>query len=89
MPILPCRLFQPVELGDYFTFTLVAIKENAVDLHIAPGRGNQVMRAVRFLQWLDEAYPLDKACALEEGPIEQPPAIIRPFKRQPDKKTER
>ncbi|WKD50051.1 hypothetical protein [Microbulbifer spongiae] len=89
MPILPCRLFQPVELGDYFTFTLVAIKENAIDLHIAPGRGNRVMRAVHLLQWLDEVYPLDEACALEEGPIEKPPAIIRPFKPRPDKKPER
>ncbi|WKD49654.1 hypothetical protein [Microbulbifer spongiae] len=50
MPILPCRLFQPMELEDYFTFTLVAIKEHTVDLHIAPGKGNRVMRAVHFLQ---------------------------------------
>ncbi|MDP5209915.1 hypothetical protein [Microbulbifer sp. 2205BS26-8] len=87
MPILPCRLFQPVELGDYFTFTLVAIKENAVDLHIAPGRGNRVMRAVRLLQWLDETWGLDEACAPEEGPIDQPPAIIRPFNPPSNKKT--
>ncbi|WKD49275.1 hypothetical protein [Microbulbifer spongiae] len=85
MPILPCRLFQPVELGDYFTFTLVAIKENAVDLHIAPGSGNRVMRAVCLLQWLDETWALDEARAPEEGSIEKPPAIIRPFKPRPDK----
>ncbi|WKD50996.1 hypothetical protein [Microbulbifer spongiae] len=83
MPILPCRLFQPVDLGGYFTFTLVAIRENAVDLHIAPGEGNQVTRAVCFLQWLDEA------CALEEEPTDQPPAIIIPLKWQTPKKTER
>ncbi|MFS1523735.1 hypothetical protein ACL7TT_06395 [Microbulbifer sp. 2304DJ12-6] len=52
-----------------------------MDLHIAPGRGNRVMRAVRLLQLLDEAR------ALEEGPTDQPPAILRPFKHSPNEKT--
>ncbi|WP_299944221.1 hypothetical protein [uncultured Microbulbifer sp.] len=80
MPILPCRLFQPMNLGGYFIITLVAIRENAVDLHIAPGKGNRVMRAVRLLQLLEEAW------ALEEGSTNQPPAILRPPK-PPNKKT--
>ncbi|MFS1525081.1 hypothetical protein ACL7TT_13385 [Microbulbifer sp. 2304DJ12-6] len=81
MPILPCRLFQPLNLGGYFIITLVAIRENAVDLHIAPGKGNRVMRAVRLLQLLEEAW------ALEEDSTDQPPAILRPFKHRPKKKT--
>ncbi|WP_299939665.1 hypothetical protein [uncultured Microbulbifer sp.] len=81
MPILPCRLFQPLRLGGYFVITLVAITENAVDLHIAPGKGNRVMRAVRLLRLLEEAW------ALEETPTDQTPAILRPFKHRPNKKT--
>ncbi|MFS1524249.1 hypothetical protein ACL7TT_09060 [Microbulbifer sp. 2304DJ12-6] len=81
MPILPCRLFQPLHLGGYFIITPVAIKDKVVDLHIAPGKGNRVMRAVRLLQLLEEAW------ALEEDPTDQPPTILRPFKQHPNKKT--
>ncbi|MFS1522586.1 hypothetical protein ACL7TT_00495 [Microbulbifer sp. 2304DJ12-6] len=81
MPILPCRLFQPLNLGGYFIITPVAIRDKVVDLHIAPGKGNRVMRAVRLLQLLDEAW------ALEEDPTDQPPTILRPFKHRPNTKT--
>ncbi|MFS1524276.1 hypothetical protein ACL7TT_09195 [Microbulbifer sp. 2304DJ12-6] len=81
MPILPCRLFQPVDLGGYFIITPVAIKDKVVDLHIAPSRDNRVMRAVRLLQLLEEAW------ALEKNPANQSPATLRPFKHRPNKKT--
>ncbi|MFS1526045.1 hypothetical protein ACL7TT_18390 [Microbulbifer sp. 2304DJ12-6] len=74
MAILPCRLFQPLHLGDYFIITPVAIKDNTVDLHIAPGKDNRLVRAVRLLQLLDEAWAL-----------EEEPDTIRPFKRRPIK----
>ncbi|MFS1523485.1 hypothetical protein ACL7TT_05115 [Microbulbifer sp. 2304DJ12-6] len=80
MPILTCRLFAPLHLGEYFIITPVAIRENAVDLHIAPGKGNRLVRAMHLLQFLDEAR------AQENTKATHLPTSPGPFKRRPNKR---
>jgi hypothetical protein len=56
MPIFPCRLYQPVHLGEYFTITPISINDGIVNLQVVPAHGDRLMRAERFLQMLDEAW---------------------------------
>ncbi|NIB38485.1 hypothetical protein HBA55_02755 [Pseudomaricurvus alkylphenolicus] len=67
MPIFPCRLYQPVHLGEYFTITPISIGEGVVNLQVVPTRGDRLMRAERFLQMLDEAWAQEEIQTLQSS----------------------
>jgi hypothetical protein len=71
MPIFPCRLYQPVHLGEYFTITPISFNDGIVNLQVVPSRGDRLMRAERFLQMLDEAWAQEEIPSLQTSNSKQ------------------
>ncbi|MCH9691206.1 MAG: hypothetical protein K0U59_03960 [Gammaproteobacteria bacterium] len=57
MLVIPCKLFQHIQLGGLFTVTPVSMEGDIVELEIVACDGGQLSKSKQSLQLADRARP--------------------------------